>query len=84
MSILAWVMLGLVAGFVGGKLMASQERQLLASIGLGVAGAVAAGLLLQGFSGRGVGIAAGLIVPMIGASAFVAAYHAFTGRRGAA
>jgi uncharacterized membrane protein YeaQ/YmgE (transglycosylase-associated protein family) len=50
MSILAWIVLGLIAGFIGSKIVNKRGEGLLMDIVLGVVGAVVGGWL-AGFLG---------------------------------
>ncbi len=52
MSILAWIVLGLVAGFIGSKIVNRRGEGLLLDILLGIVGAVVGGWL-AGFFGLG-------------------------------
>jgi len=82
MSILAWVILGLVAGFVGSKLVNKTGEGILVDIMLGVLGAVGGGWLFNQFGQPGV---TGLnlwsfVVAVVGAVIILVLYHALTGK----
>ncbi len=82
MSILAWVILGLVAGFVGSKLVNKTGEGILVDIILGVLGAVGSGWLFNQFGQPGV---TGLnlwsfVVAVVGAVIILVLYHALMGR----
>jgi uncharacterized membrane protein YeaQ/YmgE (transglycosylase-associated protein family) len=82
MSILAWVILGLVAGFVGSKLVNKTGEGILVDIILGVLGAVGGGWLFNQFGQPGV---TGLnlwsfVVAVVGAVIILVLYHALTGK----
>lgn len=83
MSILAWIILGLVAGFVGSKLVNKTGEGLLLDIVLGVAGAVVGGFLFNMFGATGVtGLNLySLIVAVIGAVVVLVLYHMVVRRR---
>ena len=82
MSILAWVILGLIAGFVGSKIVNKTGEGVLLDIVLGVIGAVVGGWLFNRFGATGVtGLNVGsLVVATIGAVIVLLLYHALTGR----
>ena len=78
MSILAWILLGLLAGFIGSKIVNKTGEGFLVDIGLGIIGAVVGGWLFQFFGAAGVtGLNLySLFVAVIGAVVFLVVYHA--------
>jgi uncharacterized membrane protein YeaQ/YmgE (transglycosylase-associated protein family) len=64
----SWIVVGLVAGWFGGKILKGNTYGPTMDIGMGISGAVAGGLLMQsaGFSGYK-GIIFTTLVAMIGA-----------------
>jgi uncharacterized membrane protein YeaQ/YmgE (transglycosylase-associated protein family) len=78
MSILAWVILGLVAGFIGSKLVNKTGEGLVLDIVLGIIGAVVGGWVFHFFGAAGVtGFNIySLIVAVIGAVLVLVIYHA--------
>ena len=82
MSILAWVILGLIAGFLGSKIVNKTGEGVLMDIVLGIIGAVVGGWLFNRFGATGVtGLNVGsLVVATIGAVIVLVVYHALTGR----
>ena len=54
MSILAWIVLGLIAGFISSKLVNRAGEGILLDIVLGIVGAVVGGWLMAAFGGYGV------------------------------
>jgi Predicted membrane protein len=78
MSILAWIVLGLLAGFIGSKLVNKTGEGLILDIVLGVVGAVIGGYLFNAFGASGVtGLNLySLFVAVIGAVLFLVIYHA--------
>jgi uncharacterized membrane protein YeaQ/YmgE (transglycosylase-associated protein family) len=83
MSILAWIVLGLIAGFVASKLVNKSGGGLIADLVLGVVGAFVGGFLFTRFGAAGV---SGLnlysiLVAIIGAVVVLFIYHAIAGRR---
>jgi uncharacterized membrane protein YeaQ/YmgE (transglycosylase-associated protein family) len=83
MSILAWIVLGLIAGFIGSKIVNKRGEGLLLDIVLGVVGAVVGGFVFNLFGAAGVtGFNIySLLVAVIGAIVVLAIYHAAFGRR---
>jgi uncharacterized membrane protein YeaQ/YmgE (transglycosylase-associated protein family) len=83
MSILAWIVLGLVAGFIASKIVNKSGEGVILDIVLGVVGAVVGGWLFSVFGMAGVsGLNIySLVVAVIGAVVLLVAYHAITGRK---
>jgi uncharacterized membrane protein YeaQ/YmgE (transglycosylase-associated protein family) len=83
MSILSWILLGLVAGFIGSKIVNSGSQGLLLDIVLGIVGAIVGGLLFSMFGAGGVtGFNIySLIVATIGSVVVLWVYHALVERR---
>jgi len=77
MSILAWIVLGLIAGFIGSKLVNHTGEGILLDILLGVVGAVVGGFLFNLAGAPGVtGLNLwSLFVAVIGAVVFLVLYH---------
>ena len=82
MSFLAWIVLGLLAGFIASKLVNKTGEGMLMDIVLGVVGAVVGGWLFHTFGMAGVsGVNLySLVVAVIGAVVFLVVYHALTRR----
>jgi uncharacterized membrane protein YeaQ/YmgE (transglycosylase-associated protein family) len=82
MSILAWIVLGLIAGFIASKIVNKTGEGMLMDIILGIVGAVVGGWLFHTFGMSGVsGVNLySLAVAVIGAVIFLAVYHALTRR----
>ena len=83
MSVLAWIVLGLIAGFVASKLVNRTGGNLLLDLVLGVVGAFVGGFLFTRFGAAGV---TGLniysvLVAIVGAVVVLFIYHALVGRR---
>ena len=83
MSILAWILLGLVAGFIGSKIVNKTGEGLVMDIVLGIVGAVVGGFLFNMFGAAGVtGLNIySLIVAVIGAVVVLVLYHMIFRRR---
>jgi uncharacterized membrane protein YeaQ/YmgE (transglycosylase-associated protein family) len=83
MSILAWLVLGLISGFIASKLVNKSGEGLVLDIVLGIVGAVVGGWLFNtlGHSGvTGVNIYS-MFVAVVGAVIVLVVYHAlFRGR----
>jgi uncharacterized membrane protein YeaQ/YmgE (transglycosylase-associated protein family) len=84
-SILAWIVLGVIAGFIASRLVNKSGSGLVLDLVLGVVGAVVGGFLFNQFGAAGVsGLNIySLLVAVVGAAVVLVIYHAFTGRRGA-
>jgi uncharacterized membrane protein YeaQ/YmgE (transglycosylase-associated protein family) len=83
MSIIAWIVLGLIAGFIASKIVNKQGQGLILDIVLGVVGAIVGGWLFSMLGAEdisGVNIYS-IFVAVIGAIVVLFAYHAITGRR---
>jgi uncharacterized membrane protein YeaQ/YmgE (transglycosylase-associated protein family) len=83
MSIIAWLILGLIAGFIASKLINKTGEGFLLDIVLGVVGAIVGGFL---FSLIGAAPVTGfniysLFVAVVGAVVVLVVYHAVFGRR---
>src|SRR3984885_9455079 len=78
MSILAWIILGLLAGFIGSKIVNKSGEGLLLDLVLGIVGAVVGGWLFNtlGHSGvTGLNLYS-LLVAVVGAIVVLVAWHA--------
>ena len=84
MSIIAWIVLGLISGFIASKLVNKSGEGMLMDIVLGVVGAVVGGWLFHFFGMAGVtGLNLySILVAVVGAAVFLIIYHALF-RRGA-
>lgn len=78
MSIIAWIVLGLLSGFIGSKLVNKTGEGIVLDIGLGIVGAIVGGWLFKVFGMSGVsGLNLySLVVAVIGAVVFLLVYHA--------
>jgi uncharacterized membrane protein YeaQ/YmgE (transglycosylase-associated protein family) len=83
MSFLAWIVLGLIAGFIGSKLVNRRGEGILLDILLGVVGAFAGGWLFHLFGAPGVsGLDLySLLVAVTGSVVLLVLYHAMRRRR---
>lgn len=78
MSILARILLGLLAGFIGSKIVNKSGEGVIVDILLGIVGAVLGGWLFNRFGAAGVtGLNLySLLVAVIGSVVFLVIYHA--------
>jgi uncharacterized membrane protein YeaQ/YmgE (transglycosylase-associated protein family) len=83
MSYLSWVILGLIAGFIGAKIVNKSGQGMLMDIILGIVGAVVGGYIFRLFGAHGVtGLNLySLIVAVIGSVILLLIYHAIAGRK---
>jgi uncharacterized membrane protein YeaQ/YmgE (transglycosylase-associated protein family) len=83
MSIIGWIVLGLISGFIASKIVNKSGEGILLDIVLGIVGAVVGGWLFTTFGMApvtGVNIYS-MIVAIIGAIIVLVVYHALTRRR---
>jgi uncharacterized membrane protein YeaQ/YmgE (transglycosylase-associated protein family) len=82
MSFIAWIVLGLLAGFIASKIVNKAGEGMLMDIVLGVVGAFLGGWLFNTFGMPGVtGLNIySLLVAVVGAAIFLIVYHALAGR----
>ncbi|MGO9683838.1 MAG: GlsB/YeaQ/YmgE family stress response membrane protein [Beijerinckiaceae bacterium] len=83
MGIISWLILGLVAGFIGSKIVNKSGEGLWLDIALGIVGAIVGGVLfsalgMQGITGLNIW---SMIVAIVGAVVVLFGYHAVAGRR---
>jgi uncharacterized membrane protein YeaQ/YmgE (transglycosylase-associated protein family) len=78
MSIIAWIILGLIAGFIGSKIVNKSGDGFLLDIILGIVGALVGGFVFRLFGASGVtGLNLySLLVAVVGAIVFLLIYHA--------
>jgi len=83
MSIIGWIILGLIAGFIASKIVNKAGEGLLLDIVLGIAGAIVGGFVFNVFGASGVtGFNLySMVVAVIGAIIVLVIYHAIFGRR---
>lgn len=83
MGIIAWLVLGLIAGFIASKLYAGSGQGVFMDIVLGIVGAFVGGFIFSLFGAdpvTGFNIYS-MIVAVIGAVVVLWLYHAIAGRR---
>lgn len=83
MSIVAWIILGLLAGFIGSKIVNGSGEGMVLDIVLGIVGALVGGFLFNVIGAVGVtGFNIwSLFVAVIGAVVVLAIYHALVRNR---
>jgi uncharacterized membrane protein YeaQ/YmgE (transglycosylase-associated protein family) len=83
MSIIGWIVLGLIAGFIASHLVNKSGQGLILDIVLGIVGAVVGGWLFAFFGAEGVtGLNLySMAVAVVGAVVLLFIYHAAFGRR---
>ena len=83
MSMVSWIILGLIAGFVGAKIVNREGQGFWLDIALGIVGAVVGGFLFSLFGASGVtGLNIySMIVAVVGSVVVLLLYNAVVGRR---
>ena len=78
MSVIAWIVLGLIAGFIASKIVNKQGEGFILDIVLGIVGAVVGGWLFTQFGAAGVtGFNIySVLVAIVGAVIVLVIYHA--------
>ncbi len=81
MSIIAWLLVGLVAGWIANMVMSSGAGNLVADLIIGVVGAIAGGFIMGAITGRdflsGFNIES-VLVSILGAIVVIAIYRLVT------
>src|SRR5215813_9204836 len=80
-ALLWWVIVGLVAGWVTGKIMRGSGQGFLMDVVLGIAGAIAGGWIMRaiGFAGRG-GMIYTILVAILGSVILTFLYRLISGK----
>ena len=83
MSIISWIILGLIAGFIGSKIVNKLGEGMLVDIALGIVGAIVGGIIFSFFGATGItGLNIwSMIVAIVGSVVVLWAYHVISGRR---
>ena len=86
MSIISWIAVGLIAGFIGSKIVNKTGEGLIRDIILGIIGAFVGGWIFTAMGAAGVtGVNIySIFVAVIGAVVVLVVYHAIFGRRATA
>jgi uncharacterized membrane protein YeaQ/YmgE (transglycosylase-associated protein family) len=82
-SIIGWILLGLISGFIASKIVNKTGEGVVLDIVLGIVGAIVGGFLFAQFGATGVtGFNLySMFVAVIGAILVLFIYHAIVGRR---
>ena len=82
MGIISWIILGLIAGFIGSKIVDKQGQGFWLNITLGIIGALVGGFLFSFFGASGVtGLDIwSMIVAIVGSVVVLLIYNAVTAR----
>ena len=77
MSILAWIVLGLIAGFIASKVVNREGQGLMLDMVLGIVGAVVGGWIMSAFGASGVSgfNLYSIVVAIGGAIVLLVVYH---------
>ena len=83
MGILSWIILGLIAGFIGSKIVNREGRGFWLDMVLGIIGALVGGFLFDLFGASGVtGLNIySMIVAVVGSVVVLVVYNAVMGQR---
>ena len=83
MSIISWIILGPIAGFIGSKIVNRQGQGFWLDIALGIIGAIVGGFLFEFFGGTGItGLNIwSMIVAIVGSVVVLWVYNALMARR---
>jgi len=83
MSIIGWIILGLIAGFIASKIVNKQGEGLILDIVLGIVGGIVGGFIFTRLGATGItGFNLwSMLVAIIGAIVVLVLYHAVFGRR---
>ena len=83
MSVISWIILGLIAGFIGSKIVNKSGAGMLMDIVLGIVGAIVGGVIFSFFGASGItGFNIwSLIVAIVGSIVVLWLYHQMSGRR---
>jgi uncharacterized membrane protein YeaQ/YmgE (transglycosylase-associated protein family) len=83
MSIIGWIILGLIAGFIASKIVNKSGQGFFIDLVLGIVGAIVGGFIFSALGGTGItGFNLySMVVAIIGAIVVLLIYHAVAGRR---
>jgi len=84
MSLVGWIVFGLITGFVGSRVVNRRGEGCILNIVLGIVGACVGGFIFTSIGGHGItGFDLySMFVAIIGAIVVLLIYHALTGRSG--
>jgi uncharacterized membrane protein YeaQ/YmgE (transglycosylase-associated protein family) len=83
MSMIAWIVLGLIAGFIASKVVNKTGEDIVLDLGLGIVGAIVGGFVFNQLGAAGItGFNLySMLVALVGAVLVLVIYHLVTGRR---
>ena len=83
MSIIGWIILGLIAGFIASKIVNKTGAGFFLDLVLGIVGAIAGGVIFSALGASGItGLNLySMVVAVIGAVVVLVIYHMVSGRR---
>lgn len=83
MSIIGWIILGLIAGFIASKIVNKTGAGFFLDLVLGIGGAIVGGVIFSALGASGItGLNLySMIVAVIGAVVVLVIYHLVSGRR---
>lgn len=83
MSVIAWIILGLIAGFIASKIVDKSGQGFFIDLVLGIVGAVVGGFIFSVFGASGItGLNLySIVVAVIGAIVVLVIYHRVSRRR---
>ena len=84
MSVLGWIIFGLITGFIGSKIVNAEGQGCILNVVLGIVGAFVGGFIFVSIGGRGISgfNIYSMFVAIVGAIVVLVLYHAIAGRRG--
>jgi uncharacterized membrane protein YeaQ/YmgE (transglycosylase-associated protein family) len=83
MSIIGWIILGLIAGFIASKIVNKSGQGFFLDLVLGIVGAIVGGFIFSALGASGItGLNLySMVVAVIGAIVVLVVYHWVSGRR---
>jgi uncharacterized membrane protein YeaQ/YmgE (transglycosylase-associated protein family) len=80
-GLISWIVVGLIAGWLAGKVMKGSGYGILGDIAVGLVGSLVGGFVVGFFVEGTAGFLGSIVVAFLGACLFVAVVHAISGRR---
>ncbi|GAC1322426.1 MAG: GlsB/YeaQ/YmgE family stress response membrane protein [Chloroflexota bacterium] len=80
-GIIAWLVVGAIAGALAGRVMSGGGYGLIGDIVVGIIGAFIGGFLVSLFTSKSYGVIGSIVVAFIGACVLLAILHAVSGNR---
>ncbi|MBV9282435.1 MAG: GlsB/YeaQ/YmgE family stress response membrane protein [Chloroflexi bacterium] len=78
-GIIAWIIVGLIAGWLAGKVMSGGGYGIIGDVVIGLIGAFLGGIIVSLFTSKTVGLIGSIVVAFIGACVLVALLHLIRG-----